>query len=79
MHIYFCEKKNIDIWFHWLQNNKRYFEGIYKNWGPSPSKSIIIDRSKTFQEILGFGGAFSDATAINIKTMSVSLQAQLMK
>lgn len=64
------------------QNTDKYsgiHQEIYNKWQPSPPKSIIIDRSRTFQEILGFGGAFSDATAINIKTMSVSLQAHLMK
>ena len=29
----------------------------------------ILDVSKTFQEILGFGGAFTDSAAININLM----------
>lgn len=40
---------------------------------------VEIDRSKKFQKILGFGGAFTDATGINIATLSSDLQDRLIR
>jgi glucosylceramidase len=41
--------------------------------------TIMIDVDKTFQTIDGFGGAFTDATAINFGTLSEEEQARFLK
>jgi glucosylceramidase len=37
--------------------------------------ALLIDRSKTYQEIIGFGGAFTEASAINWRSLSMTEQA----
>ena len=41
---------------------------------PMPSKpsekSLVVDWTKTYQEIVGFGGAFTEASAVNFKALS---------
>ena len=37
---------------------------------PHGAGTVIVDTAETFQEILGFGGAFTEATAINWKKLS---------
>lgn len=37
-----------------------------------------INNSQIYQFILGFGGAFTDSAGINIKSLPVNLQKQLM-
>ena len=45
-----------------------------------PSKAaIVIDRSKKYQEFSGFGGAFTEATALNWKKLSAEKQAEVIK
>ena len=41
--------------------------------------TIEINRSKKFQKIIGFGGAFTDSTGINIAKLSKSLQSRLIE
>eukprot|EP00966_Prymnesium_polylepis_P275549 6366577-Prymnesium_polylepis.1 len=33
-------------------------------------KALVIDRATTYQEILGFGGAFTEAAALNWRSLS---------
>lgn len=40
---------------------------------------LQLDLGKTYQTMLGFGGAFTDAAGLNIKTLSNATQEQLMK
>ena len=40
---------------------------------------IKVNREVKHQEIFGFGGAFTDATGINIKKMSPKLQEQIIR
>ncbi|EGZ17884.1 hypothetical protein PHYSODRAFT_452757, partial [Phytophthora sojae] len=35
---------------------------------------VIIDSTRTYQEIIGFGGAFTDAAAINVYLMDMEVQ-----
>ncbi|CAG9837854.1 unnamed protein product [Diabrotica balteata] len=42
-------------------------------------KKIYINPKTRFQEIFGFGGAFTDSTGINIKNMSPELQQYIMR
>jgi glucosylceramidase len=39
---------------------------------------ISLDKNKKYQEILGFGGAFTDSTGINVKKMTPKLQDLIM-
>lgn len=41
--------------------------------------SVVIDPSKTYQTVLGFGGAFTDSTGININALPERLQDDLIK
>jgi len=41
--------------------------------------TVTIDRTTTFQEIIGFGGAYSDAAAVAIGNLSPNLQDKLMR
>lgn len=43
------------------------------------SRVIQIDVSKTYQTIEGFGGAFTDATGINVKALSEAAGEKLLK
>lgn len=40
---------------------------------------LTVNASQTYQEITGFGGAFTDATGINIKHLSSHLQDDLLR
>ncbi|OTF81313.1 hypothetical protein BLA29_003674, partial [Euroglyphus maynei] len=40
---------------------------------------INVDRSKKYQKIIGFGGAFTDAAGLNIATLSKGLQSKLIE
>jgi glucosylceramidase len=42
------------------------------------TQNITIDSSQKFQKILGFGGAFTDSTGINIKSLPDSLGINLI-
>ena len=42
-------------------------------------KALVIDRSEIFQEITGFGGAFTEAAAGNWRTLTESDQAEVIK
>ena len=44
----------------------------------SKSHTITIDRTKKFQKIIGFGGAFTDASGLNIKSLPEKLQQQII-
>ena len=37
---------------------------------------ITLNRSQTFQKIIGFGGAFTDSAGLNLRTLPTSLQFQ---
>lgn len=41
--------------------------------------TLRIDRSKKFQTILGFGGSFTDATGINIRSLPSELGLNIVK
>ena len=49
---------------------------------PMPSKpaekSLVVDWTKTYQEIVGFGGAFTEASAVNFKALSKHDQQKVM-
>ena len=43
------------------------------------SVALIVDTSETFQEILGFGGAFTEAAALNWRSLSEADQAEVIR
>uniref|UniRef100_A0A915DQU3 Glucosylceramidase n=1 Tax=Ditylenchus dipsaci TaxID=166011 RepID=A0A915DQU3_9BILA len=51
------------------------------NWGDRkiPSVTIAVDNSRKYQKIFGFGGAFTDAAGINMKSLSETTQQTLME
>lgn len=42
------------------------------------SKVLTLDSNKKYQPIFGFGGAMTDATALNIRTLSNETQHKLL-
>lgn len=53
--------------------------GRMKNVFSEETNTLKIEEEDTLQEILGFGGAFTDAAGININSLTDDLQEQLMK
>ena len=47
--------------------------------GKPKGPAIIVDRSKKFQEFAGFGGAFTEATAINWRKLDAKHQEEVIK
>ncbi|KAI4467345.1 glucosylceramidase [Holotrichia oblita] len=43
------------------------------------SADIIIESHRTYQKVFGFGGAFTDATGINVETLKDDAREHLMK
>ena len=41
--------------------------------------NFVINVSKTYQRILGFGGAFTDAAGINIESLSLKAKENLLR
>lgn len=40
---------------------------------------LVVDPSKTYQKVFGFGGSFTDAAGINIKSLPANMQDDLLK
>ena len=40
---------------------------------------FVLNKSTTYQSLLGFGGAFTDAATINIATLSADTQEKLLQ
>ena len=53
--------------------------GVKSGGKASKRQTITIDRSKKYQSIIGFGGAFTDASGINIKSLPEKLQKNIIK
>ncbi|CAN8029211.1 unnamed protein product [Ixodes persulcatus] len=47
--------------------------------GNADAMSVVIDSSKKYQSIFGFGGAFTDAAGINIQSLPEQLQEGVLK
>lgn len=45
----------------------------------SETKVLTLDSSQKYQQIFGFGGAMTDAAALNIRTLSNETQHQLLE
>ncbi|XP_046610845.1 lysosomal acid glucosylceramidase-like [Neodiprion virginianus] len=54
-------------------------DGVFNKELPADSNSFQLDFDTTFQPIHGFGGAFTDAATMNIKTLSPDAQENLMR
>lgn len=40
---------------------------------------LVVDSSRKYQKVFGFGGAFTDATGINIKSLPANMQDDILK
>ncbi|XP_076646296.1 lysosomal acid glucosylceramidase-like isoform X3 [Halictus rubicundus] len=54
-------------------------EGTFGVSNSSSSVTLTIDRTKKYQSILGFGGAFTDSAGINLKKLSPKTQERLLR
>ena len=45
---------------------------------PHFNVTVEVNRAQRFQKIIGFGGAFTDATGINIAKLPASLQSRII-
>ncbi|XP_066577114.1 lysosomal acid glucosylceramidase [Amia ocellicauda] len=54
-------------------------QGAVKNTSSGTALRLTVDLSKRFQRVRGFGGAMTDAAAMNILSLSPSTQHQLLK
>src|SRR5690348_15092386 len=67
----------------WVTDDKRRFESASPvSWRKSPSRkpsgeTITLNQEKTFQEILGFGAAFTDASCYIFSQLSPEAREQL--
>ena len=46
---------------------------------PPEGRALSIDRSKKFQTLVGFGGAFTESAALNWRSLTASDQAEVIK
>jgi len=46
---------------------------------PAYEYKLSVDRSESYQEIFGFGGAFSDATSLGVGSMSTKIQEDILQ
>ncbi|KAF0716331.1 hypothetical protein As57867_002897, partial [Aphanomyces stellatus] len=65
-------------------NDKTYFRSPsslkFEKSGTKQLTSVIrVDESKVFQEILGFGGAFTEASALNFKKLPLAKQEEVLR
>jgi glucosylceramidase len=61
---------------------KRFAEEPALKWQPaagSSSEAILLDPSRTYQEMLGFGGALTDAAAYMINQLEPDARAQFLR
>lgn len=65
-------------------SRRKHYRSVKKLWNmtqktETETKEILINQDVTYQSILGFGGAFTDAAGINIKSLNKDLQNKLMR
>ena len=64
-------------------NGHRFEETVFKfgtnNNNSIKSQTVSIDRNKKYQKIIGFGGAFTDSTGINIASLPKQLQTNILE
>ena len=65
-------------WYKTALNKGFHVEKEIKEGGKSPF-SITINDEKTYQEVLGFGGAFTEAAAYNFSKMSEKSQKEILE
>ncbi|XP_017772244.1 PREDICTED: glucosylceramidase-like [Nicrophorus vespilloides] len=49
------------------------------NFGKASGKALTINRLKTYQEIIGFGGAFTDAVGVNLMGLNEKAREHLLR
>lgn len=63
------------------ESNQSTVEPKYTEYTEYTENNLVltVDSSQTYQEIQGFGGAMTDATALNIKKLSNGTQQVLLE
>jgi glucosylceramidase len=66
----------------WVTNEKLRFARMDPiHWQPAstapPEKSVVLDEAKTFQDVLGFGAAFTEASCFTFSRLTASAREQL--
>ncbi|XP_072389814.1 lysosomal acid glucosylceramidase-like [Diabrotica undecimpunctata] len=69
-----CGERDLNPWVVYKEG-RPYFPSALDTVNPN----VYIDTHIQFQKIIGFGGAFTDSTGLNIKDMSSLLQDHLMR
>src|ERR1039457_4180505 len=62
-------------------DTKRFAEEPSLKWQPaegSPADAIVLDPSRTYQEMLGFGGALTDASAYMINQLDAAAREKFL-
>ena len=70
--------------FYWYVSTKKGLrmhmsKSSFRSCGLFLGATLTIDSTKQYQTILGYGGAFTDSTGINIKKLSPATQDQLIR
>lgn len=58
---------------------RRVLKPFSESSAPEVDLTIAVDKHAKKQEIIGFGGAFTDATGINLKKLSPKLQDRIIR
>ena len=72
--------RTVSIWL--TEGNRRHVQGDSLSWRPlktARADAIVLDPSSAKQEILGFGGAFTDSTCYLLSRMAAEPRRALMQ
>jgi len=76
------QEKGSALLFETNKKGDRFKETKFKfttNEVSNNSITLTIDKTKKYQKIVGFGGAFTDASGLNLNTLSKDLATNIMK
>lgn len=74
-------QQNQFLWYTSTQDGKRMQLSV-NDFSKNESENnvrLIVDSSETYQQIYGFGGAMTDAAALNIRSLSNDTQYKLLE
>lgn len=74
-------QQNQFLWYTSTEDGKRMQLSV-NDFATNESESdlcLVVDSSQKYQKIEGFGGAMTDAAALNIRTLSNQTQQQLLE
>ncbi|XP_020300333.1 glucosylceramidase-like isoform X1 [Pseudomyrmex gracilis] len=71
--------ENQFAWYMSTKDGKRMQLSVSNFTNTSTGRILTVDKNKTYQTIFGFGGAMTDAAALNIRSLSNSTQQNLLE